>query len=320
MSATRRNDHDVTNTVCIAHPRSVERAVCELLRSHDPALDTAPLRAGFELFTRLYTGRLPGYVGCDTNYHDAQHSLDCTLAYARLFDGHERAERPTGRLGLRRGVLGVLIALFHDAGYVRHKSDRATNGAEFTLVHVSRSAAFLREHLPALGFAEEAELAARIVHFTGYEMALDAIDVPARKDRLLGYFLGTADLMAQTADRCYPEKCRDYLYPEFERCGLAGAGRPESGRTPIYRSVEHLLDDTVAFNRRMREERLDGAFEGAHRFYAAHFNGSNPYQDWLDDNLRRVAAVTGGDYRRGLTRRPKAVTREPLRALLRAAA
>ena len=38
-------------------------------------------------FERLFTGRYPGYLGCDTTYHDMQHTLDMTLALARLVAG-----------------------------------------------------------------------------------------------------------------------------------------------------------------------------------------------------------------------------------------
>lgn len=317
MQEQRRNDHDVTNRIRVADPRAVLAAVTEILTPWTDSATRKPLPAAFRLFTQLYTGRLPGYVGCDTRYHDAQHSLDCALAYARLFDGHERSVDPAERLGGRRGVLGVIIALFHDAGYVRRKSDTASNGAAYTLTHVSRSAAFLREHLPRLGYAEDATLGGHIVHYTGYEMALDTIPVPARKDRLLGYFLGSADLLAQTSDRCYLEKCRDYLFAEFTVCGLAGEAT-STQPAPVYRSVEDLLSGTVAFNARMREERLDGAFESVHRYFAAHFDGRNPYQEALDDNLRRISqAARRGRFQQDLRRRPRPITREPLRAIAR---
>jgi hypothetical protein len=39
--------------------------------------------------------------------------------------------------------------------------------------------------------------------------------------RRLGNMLGTADIIAQMADRCYLEKCRDRLFPEFVAGGLA---------------------------------------------------------------------------------------------------
>ncbi len=52
-------------------------------------------------------------------------------------------------------------------------------------------------------------ISTRIVHFTGYEIKLDQIQLTDPRDRKLGHLLGTADLIAQMADRCYLEKCRD---------------------------------------------------------------------------------------------------------------
>src|SRR3546814_17577574 len=74
---------------------------------------------------------------------------------------------------------------------------------------------------------------------------------------MLGFLLGSADVLAQTSDRCYLEKCRDFLFREFALCGLAGDPRP-GGPTPIYASAEQLLAKTVAFNRALWRARLDG--------------------------------------------------------------
>ena len=64
---------------------------------------------------------------------------------ARLIDGYERSRIGVEPIGERLFRLGVVTALFHDVGYLR-RSDEATvkNGAEFTLVHVSRGASFLQ--------------------------------------------------------------------------------------------------------------------------------------------------------------------------------
>src|SRR3546814_5398137 len=143
-----------------------------------------------------------------------------------LIDGHERSVPTAQRLGAHRSVLGVLIALFHDAGYIRRRGDSAANGAEFTLTHVHRSGEFLRDYLPTIGYGRDAAKARQIVHFTGYEIALDQIQVRDAKDRMLGFLLGSADVLAQTSDRCYLEKCRDFLFREFALSGLAGDPRP----------------------------------------------------------------------------------------------
>ena len=84
---------------------------------------------------------MPGYHGVDTIYHDRQHSLDMTLAMARLLVGYERTVDAPLRFGAERAIMALVTSLFHDAGYIREFDDRVHhNGAEFTLYHVTRSA------------------------------------------------------------------------------------------------------------------------------------------------------------------------------------
>ena len=313
MTARRRNHYDVTNTVRISHPQKVCVAVCQLLREIYPGIALDPVRDGFKTFARLYAGTLPGYLGCDTLYHDAQHSLDCTLAMARLLHGHEHSVEAGKRLGERRAVLGILIALFHDAGYIRHEDDTGvSNGAEFTPTHVRRSGEFLAGYLPGVGYGSSTALARQIVHFTGYEVALDQIRVAHPKDRMLGFLLGTADVMAQTADRCYLEKCRDFLFHEFEYCGLAGASNPDA----VYASARDLLEKTVSFNHKLWEERLDGYFGGAHRYFDAYFGGRNLYAQVIEGHLRRIEQLTRTRRLGELKLRPVAITARRLRGIL----
>jgi hypothetical protein len=311
VSPRRRSDHDVTDRVHIADPRAVCTAVCGLLAARYPGMSLAPLHDAFDTFTKLYAGTLPGYYGCDTWYHDAQHSLDCTLAMARLLDGHDGAAAPAARLGERRALLGVIIALFHDAGYIRKAGDKAENGAEFTLNHVRRSGEFLADYLPGIGFEDAVDLTRQLVHYTGYEVALDKIEVTAPKDRLLGFMLGTADILAQTADRCYLEKCRDFLFREFSLCGLAGAGGDA-----IYSSARDLLEKTPDFNRKLWDERLDGYFQGVHRYLDAHFQGPNPYVRTIDEHMTRIERLARQRRLAELSRRPVPINAERLRHML----
>jgi len=313
---TRRGNHqDVTGKVRISDPAAVLAAVRNILRARFPDFHDQALEQAFETYGRLYAGWLPGYVGCDTWYHDAQHSLDCALAMARLLDGHDRSVAASERLGARRATLGVIIALFHDAGYIRKTGDSAHNGAEYTLCHVQRSGDFLRGFLPAIGYAPEAELASRVVHFTGYEIALDRIQVAEPKDRMLGFLLGTADVLAQTSDRCYLEKCRDFLYREFTYCGLAGPARAGQ-RAPVYASAEDLLRKTPEFNRKLWEERLDGYFGGVHRHVRAHFGGDDPYAAWIEAHLARIRELIARGALDELRLKPRAIGAAALRKIL----
>ena len=80
MSPDRRNDYDVTNTIQVSNPSAVRDAVHELFGRAFPGASFDKLWLAFYDFERLFTGRFPGYRGCDTTYHDVQHTLDMTLA------------------------------------------------------------------------------------------------------------------------------------------------------------------------------------------------------------------------------------------------
>jgi hypothetical protein len=246
-----------------------------------------------------------------------QHSLDCTLAMARLLDGHDRHATESRRLGARRALLGVICSLFHDAGYVRRWSEAHFHkGAQFTLYHVSRSGDFLAEYLPTIGFAEEADLARRLVHFTGYEIALDKIPVRGALDRQLGFLMGTADLLSQLSDRCYPEKCLRFLYHEFETCGLAGPVIP-GVRKPVYESAEDLMRKTPGFVQKLFAERLDGYFNCARRAMNAHFGtDDDPYMAQIGQHLDYIVKVIGAGKTQLLQRRPRSVNGRRLRQQL----
>jgi hypothetical protein len=312
----RRNHYDVTGRIFIADPRIVCTEVCALLRERYPCVDPQPVEHAFDVFARLYAGELSGYHGCDTWYHDAQHSLDCTLVMARLLDGHERDVAAAERVGERRAVLGLITALFHDVGYIRRTTDAERNGAEFTLFHVRRSADFLAGFLPTVGFADEAGMTGQLVHFTGHEIALDRIGVDHPLDRRLGFLLGTADILAQMSDRCYLEKCHDCLYPEFEICGLGGQPRDEAPN-PIYSSPEDLVRRSPGFMDQTWHERVDGYFEGVYRHAETHFGNGNRYveaihkrRSQLDEALERDEITTA------LRRQVDCINAGPLRIIL----
>ena len=311
----RRNHYDVTDRVFVADPRAVCAEICAILGARQGDARLSAIEQAFEVFSQLYAGTLPGYIGCETWYHDAQHSLDCALVMARLLDGYQRTAGPGEHLREGRAALGVIAALFHDAGYIRMDSDQERHGAEFTLFHVRRSGDFLAAFLPAVGYAEEARMVEQIVHFTGYEVGLDDIQVADTLDRRLGFMLGTADVLAQMSDRCYLEKCRDFLYPEFEICGLAGAA--QAGRTqPVYFSREELLRKTPQFCRSLWNERLEGYFGAVYRYAAAHFGGRNLYLEAIEGHLRHLEQVLEAKDGRALRRRAQCINAGPLRVLL----
>jgi hypothetical protein len=311
MHDFRRNDYDVTNSVQVSSTTAVTAAVRELFAVGWPGEPFDRVAVAFEEFERLFAGRMPGYHGVDTVYHDRQHSLDMTLAMARLLVGYEGSCDPNQRFGPERAVMALVTSLFHDAGYIREFDDRKhQNGAEFTLYHVTRSARFLARFLPSIGMETWVPVSTRIVHFTGYEIQLSQIQLSDTRDRKLGHLLGTADLIAQMADRCYLEKCRDRLYPEFVLGGIAAAPDSEGALKVRYSSGLDLLRQTPRFVRETRAQRLDGEFEHAYHHLERLFDGKNPYLEAIDRNLGYLQNILRAERWRLLRRRPPLFTSE----------
>lgn len=282
----RLNQNDVTNRVNVEDSAQVRDEVLAVFGARYPGADLSPLARAFDDVNLLFEGRYPGYLPCDTLYHDARHTLDMTLAMARLIDGHDRVHPGTAALGARRAVLGVVIALLHDSGYMRRSSEaQVANGAVFTKVHVSRSADFLARYLPAIGYAAEADLAARLVHFTGYEMDVDDIRVEDPKDRMLGHMVGSADLIGQMSDRMYLEKCREFLYEEFVLGSIARETLPDGREVVRYSSPEDLIYKTPGFYEYVARDRINRKLGAADRYAEAHFDGPSLYQSEIDANM-----------------------------------
>ena len=280
----RRNDFDVTNRIQTTDVDAVQREIARLFRLLYPGAAHMVMDRAFADVAKLYVGQYPGYQACDTAYHNLQHVMEVTLAMARLMDGYERSRNGTPALGVRLFQLGVIVGLFHDIGYLRHTTDiTAKNGAEYTLNHVSRGAEFLRKYVPGIGLEDCAEEAAELIHFTGFEKRVAEILVQDPVLRMLGSLLGSADIIAQMSDRCYLEKCRDRLYPEFVAGGIA-IKKTAKGEQVIFQSGEDLVNKTPAFFE-SAVNRLEHDLGGAYNYAATHFGGFNLYMHAATKNV-----------------------------------
>ncbi|MDH3289024.1 MAG: hypothetical protein OEP48_15055 [Betaproteobacteria bacterium] len=301
----RRNEYDVTNIVDTTRPADVSDTVRNIYQ--DLYQKDAPKNLGqaFADLGLLYEGKYPGFHECETDYHDVQHVLDVTLAMARLLNGCVRSTG-TDTVGERLFRFGIITALYHDCGYIRHRKDtKHSNGAEYTTIHVSRGASFLGEYMPRIGMADLAQAAARTLHFTGYEVPVDKIRVPAPEFRLIGNLLGSADILAQMADRCYLEKCYDRLYPEFVLGGIARKRRADGSEQVMFASAADLICKTPHFyqgaNKRLRQD-----LGGCYNYIEKHFGGQNLYFDELEKNIDHARAIAVEGDISMLRRRPPA--------------
>jgi hypothetical protein len=304
----RRNEYDVTNTVRVSSVDDVRNACQDLFHLAWPGVASDQLWLAFHDFRRLFRGQAEGYVGCDTLYHDQQHSLDVTLAMGRLLAGYEQTAPEPDRLGHERALVGLICALFHDSGYIRRVGERNRNGAEFTGHHIARSAEFLAGYLPRIGLGHWVPVARQVVHFTGYEVSLDDIELEDPRDSTVGHLLGTADMLAQMADRCYLEKCRDRLYGEFVLAGIAVEQKSPREQVVRYASGTDLLRQTPDFWEHSARARLEKSFNRAYRNVEPLFGGQNPYLLAIDQNLKYLEQLLATGKVGSLRRKPPVFT------------
>ena len=313
----RRNDHDVTNTVRTTDLKQVAGEVMRVYRGLYNGTPSGAIERAFDDIGRLYVGKNAEYKPCDTEYHDIQHILDVTLAMARLMDGYERSRKVTrSRVGDSPALpaacfsLGVVTALFHDFGYLRRRGDRRHRyGAEYTKTHVSRGSRHLHHYLARIGLKRYAHTGAILVHYTGYERRAETIPLNNTLLRRIGHMLGTADIIAQMADRCYLEKCRDRLYPEFVLGGLASR-KLAGGRTQvIFSSGDDLVRKTPGFYINA-VKRLDLQLARAYEYAERHFKGQNLYLEEMQKNVRYAQAVADAPSRQTLRRAPPSTLNE----------
>ena len=151
--------------------------------------------------------------------------------------------------------------------------------------------------------AEIAKGQTALVHYTGYERPAETIPLSDTLLRRVGHMLGTADIVAQMADRCYLEKCRDRLYPEFVLGGLAARKLP-SGRTQVlFSSGDDLVRKTPGFYQ-TASKRLEMDLGAAYSFAEGHFGGTNPYMEAVRQNIRFIERSETGQIQ--LRRQPPA--------------
>jgi len=282
----RRSDFDVANTVQVTDPTAVGEAVERIFLELFPSGKLDIIQRALADITRLYRGEYPGFKQCDTGYHDLQHIMDVTLASARLMEGYERSRRGGARITEELFRFGILVAMFHDSGYLRRVTDRRhKHGAEYTLVHVARSGRMLETYLPMVGMGHLAAIAAQVVHYTGYEVPVDRIRVSDPIFRIIGSLIASADIIAQMSDRCYLEKCRDRLYPEFILGGLATRRDGNGVEQVMFASADDLVMKTPIFYIGAKK-RLEETMGGAYRYAERYFGGQNLYLEELEKNIR----------------------------------
>lgn len=242
MNHPNEQEISLSSLIDTAKPRSILSDAKYFYKSSYHKAEFTKIDKAFILAKRLYDGRFRGYLSCAVAYHDYNHSLSVFAATSRLLDGCELSGMT---IGPTQAAEALIAALFHDAGYIRAEGDATGTGAQYTKVHVDRSAAFVRREAKALGLSREsAARTARMILATDLARPWAELAFEDEAERDGAMILAAADLIGQMADRAYLEKLL-FLYYEFREAGIGG-----------YDTSFDILKKTAGFYESTRE-RLD---------------------------------------------------------------
>lgn len=227
---------------------------------------------------KIYHGRFPGYKASNTSYHNLDHTMAVTLALMRLVHGKSLC----GTLFSPEIVeCGLIASLFHDSGLIQRNTDQEGTGAKYTKFHEERSVLFVQEYLNSVGRDEEmSRKCAQMIQCTKLSLNPDELSFDSEEVRLMGYILGTADIIAQMADRVYLERL-PLLFEEFKEGGISG-----------YETTADIFKQTVTFFQTVIRKRLFNGFDGVVEVVRHHFK-----ERWkIDQNLYTKAIENNINY------------------------
>ena len=211
------NKRQISTLVDMESPTAVHSEVLHILSLINAGFVTAPVNRIFSFTLDLYEGELQEYKACNTDYHNLRHITDTYLAMARLLHG---AGLSGAGLSDREIFLGLTGALMHDTGMIQESRDMEGTGAKYTQEHVKLSMDFIAKHAAAILLStQEIKDLRDMILCTDLMADIPAINFSTPKIELLGKILGTADLIAQMADRTYLEKLL-FLYHEFREAEM----------------------------------------------------------------------------------------------------
>ena len=276
MIGSNNRLYDLTDT---NSPAETLAEIKNILLLVDSSLDPSPIDKIFDDIIRLFNGEFPGYKASNTKYHNLEHTCSSALASARIIHGlHVQGQIFSPRLV----QLCIIGTLFHDTGLLQAEEEEEGTGAQHTIGHENRSISLMEKYLVENGFSEE-EIrdCGHMIKCTELFFPMEEIPFSSEEVRTMGQILGTADLVAQMADRDYQEKL-PLLFLEFQEAGMEGF------ETPL-----ELFSKTEEFYRKVARKRMKGVLGGVSSAALYHFRerwniDKNLYEEAIKYNIRRM--------------------------------
>jgi hypothetical protein len=288
-------DHEPFGLTAASPAQQTWEITAGIIRRISPDYDFAVLQQAFDDVMCLFEGSYPGYGAIQTLYHDQSHTLEVYLCAVRLMHGvHLSGEH----MDDKSITLLCIATLMHDIGYAQRQEEACGTGAQYTGTHIERGIEFIRQYLAEHDLPQSwNEALACMLRITNPERVFDKISFPDPRTRLLAQMLGTADLVAQMADRIYLEKLL-FLFLEFREANFGD-----------YRSMYDLLCKTHGFHE-YTMVKLDEDFGSIYTKLTNHFKSTlgaekNYYMTAINKNMEYLSKVIarGEDQYQAMLRR-----------------
>ncbi len=257
-------------------PEAIYAEIRTILSLLNADIVSEPLRAVYDDVVRLFNGNYPGYQASNTKYHNLEHTTMVALATVRLIHGCAVAGQASDP---EKILLGLMASLFHDSGLIQTEHDVKGTGAKYTIGHEERSVAFMAGYLSSAGWSGQQIIdCGHLIKCTNLSLEIGKIPFRSKEVARFGKIVGSADLLAQMADRHYLEKLL-LLFKEFEEAGI-----------PEFDSEEQLLRKTEGFYKQVARKRLIVDYDNVaacmrHHFEARWQIDQDLYSESIEHNI-----------------------------------
>ncbi len=247
-----------------------------------PAVDNVLIRDMDRDLSSFFSGTHPLFKKNTLKYHDLRHSKMVVLATIRLFHGLHCNNIPVNNDTLTKGLLS---AYFHDTGMLLQEGEEAKSGAEYMANHEQRSVYFLEQYSILKNLDRKiVKDCAAIIQYTDLSVDPGAFSHHSEEVNLAGRVVGTADILAQMADRYYLEAL-PILYREIKK-----------GGTGNFESALDLMQHTMNFYHNIALKRLQITFADTSRSMQVHFRerysiDRNLYTEYVNKNMQYLNKI-----------------------------
>jgi hypothetical protein len=211
--------------------------------------------------------------------------------YMEIIDGWNKS-RNSPKISKKFFDLGIISVLLHDTGYIKTDSDKAGTGGKYTFRHIQRSIDFADYYLRQIGFDQDnISSVENAIKCTGVSFSPETINFKSEEERIIGYALGTADLLGQMSSPDYLEKL-PLLFKEFEEAYcFEGMEKLLDMGVRLFNNSDELVKDTQYFFEEIAMNRFL-KMGSMYKYLTYHFGTSNnPYIDAIKKNINKIHAL-----------------------------